>query len=441
MSVPLDRLYNYLNDVVNHDIVIYRWSPHGSKKLEDLSLLTNVDKLSTIVLPSMICHDQEPLDYHQYDSEFAKNKDSFDLLDLPIDLAQGIKDVVSHSNLQLISANSIYEKILLLHSELNSSQEEIYKNNNFLPVYYWSHGIIARDWFRHAEHDPALTKRVPKLPFLIYNRAWSGTREYRLKFAELIAKSGLSTSCKMGFSPVDTDQKYQMHKFKNSAFCIDSTNLENYFFENTSSSNASADYVSKDYQETQIEVVLETLFDDERWHLTEKSLRPIACGHPFILVATAGSLGYLRSYGFETFDGLIDETYDTIKDPVQRLQAIIYEMQRLVVEGPAIWDQLQAIADRNKQRFFSNEFHTDLINEYCDNIQSAVQTLDTYRTCKNWDLMYQIAKYCQRSNQLPVLDQVIQSLPFCVSNETKVNPMAESMPLLESVNDYIKTLK
>ena len=40
MSVPLDRLYHYLADVVNHDLVIYRWAPHGSRKLEDLQHLT-----------------------------------------------------------------------------------------------------------------------------------------------------------------------------------------------------------------------------------------------------------------------------------------------------------------------------------------------------------------------------------------------------------------
>jgi hypothetical protein len=69
--------------------------------------------------------------------------------------------------------------------------------------------------------------------------------------------------------------------------------------------------------------VLETLFDDHRWHLTEKSLRPIACGKPFVLMATPGSLQYLRQYGFKTFDGLIDETYDSIQNPKQRLQAVL----------------------------------------------------------------------------------------------------------------------
>ena len=31
MTVPLDRLYNYLESLSDHDIIIYRFYPHGSK--------------------------------------------------------------------------------------------------------------------------------------------------------------------------------------------------------------------------------------------------------------------------------------------------------------------------------------------------------------------------------------------------------------------------
>ena len=70
-----------------------------------------------------------------------------------------------------------------------------------------------------------------------------------------------------------------------------------------------------------MEIVLETLFDDQRIHLTEKVLRPLACGQPFILAATTGSLEYLKSYGFKTFDSLWDESYDQLEGP-ERWQAI-----------------------------------------------------------------------------------------------------------------------
>ena len=125
--------------------------------------------------------------------------------------------------------------------------------------------------------------------------------------------------------------------------------------------------------------MLETLFDDQRLHLTEKSLRPIACGQPFILAGTHGSLEYLRSYGFKTFDGLIDETYDTVEDPVQRLEEIVREMQRIAKldtqKKQSLYHKLKEIANYNKNHFFSDAFTTQVITEYKTNLQQALNIL------------------------------------------------------------------
>ena len=67
MSVPLDRLYNFLQSLCNRDIIIYRWTPHGSRNLGDLSPLTHAEVFSKpnilVTTPPMICHDQEPLHF------------------------------------------------------------------------------------------------------------------------------------------------------------------------------------------------------------------------------------------------------------------------------------------------------------------------------------------------------------------------------------------
>jgi hypothetical protein len=179
----------------------------------------------------------------------------------------------------------------------------------------------------------------------------------------------------MGFNREDSVD-YRQHQFQNEKFQIQRQDLEQYFFHNTSDSLASADYCTHDYQTTNLEVVLETLFDDDRLHLTEKTLRPIACGHPFILVATQGSLEYLRSYGFKTFHDIIDETYDTIADPAQRLEAVLIEMKRIATlphdDKQQVYDSLRSIANYNQQRFFSAEWHNDLINEFKQNFDSAI---------------------------------------------------------------------
>ena len=73
MSIPLDRLYHYIDhvstDICNGGLVIYRFYPHGSKKIEDILPLKSQSTLWTenMVLPNMICHDQEPLNFEMYD--------------------------------------------------------------------------------------------------------------------------------------------------------------------------------------------------------------------------------------------------------------------------------------------------------------------------------------------------------------------------------------
>ena len=61
--------------------------------------------------------------------------------------------------------------------------------------------------------------------------------------------------------------------------------------------------------------------------VTEKTFKPIAAQHPFVVYGTPGTLTYLHELGFETFGHVIDESYDHVTDSVSRLQAI-----RLVLE-------------------------------------------------------------------------------------------------------------
>ena len=396
MSVPLDRLYHYLGDCVNHDLVIYRWLPHGSRKLEDLRPLIHYSAAQEINDPIMICHDQEPVIWNFYTREEIRHQTRKNCLFVRSSSKQEghnpdwltddyVLDYMSDQHLRsLTTCINQFDLTLLLHSEQNSNQVDTFALNGFVPVYYWSHAIIAQNWFRYAEHDPTLisdTSTIQK-DFLIYNRAWSGTREYRLYFTEQLVNQQLLDSTQICFNPVD-DQHYTQHVFKNKSLQIANFSLEQHLQPTSAAATASADYVGKDYVETGIEVVLETLFDDNRWHLTEKTLRPIACGKPFILAATPGSLQYLRNYGFETFAGLIDESYDTIANSQDRLKAIIQEMKRIsALDADAkqvLYKKLHEIAQRNKQRFFNGLFD-QVIEEYRTNLDQAMVIMQQHCT-------------------------------------------------------------
>ena len=412
MSVPLDRLYYFINNIVDEDIVIYRWYPNGSKNLEDLHVLKinphYDDNIKLITeTPIMICHDQEPLFFDLYSQEqflhcYTRR--------LPADYVDSIINhpdtmaYVQHLNIRsALIIPSGFDRDLLLHSELQSKQLSLYEQHGLLGVYYWSHALIARDWFRFAEHDLKIKCYADDylFDFLLYNRAWTGTREYRLKLTELIVEHDLTSSCNMRFSTQNQSIDYRNHQFVNQRLQIVRRDLHLCFLENKTAPSASADYDSDDYQTCAIEVVAETLFDDSRLHLTEKSLRPIACAKPFILAGTAGSLDYLRSYGFQTFHPYINESYDKEKDPAKRLEMIVVEMLRIKrmnkLQKQDLWNTCKSIALFNQKYFFSDMFHTRVVNELQTNYHRAMQTCRLYHH-KN-DLRQWLSIYEQALNE------------------------------------------
>ena len=388
MSVPLDRLYHYLADCVNHDLVIYRWAQHGSRKLEDLTQLTDYPEYQRYNNPMAIFHDQEPLDYGFYTQDQVQNQVKLVYSNWLVDhvFTDSALEYISRQHLRAMTdCDNHYDLTILVHSEQRSWQVDHYSDNGFVPVYYWSHAIIALDWYRYAEHDPTLAYNLHQIQktFLVYNRAWSGTREYRLYFAQQLAMHDLTSHTQTAFAAVDNHTHYVDHVFANTKFQIHLRHLEQFYPANTANSNSSADYCGSDYAACGIEIVLETLFDDDRWHLTEKTLRPIACGKPFILAATAGSLQYLRNYGFETFADVINETYDTIADSAARLDAIIQEMKRIAgLDADAkqvLYTKLHEIAQRNKQRFFNGLFD-QVIEEYQSNLDQSMIVMQQHCT-------------------------------------------------------------
>ena len=375
MFIPVDQLHQYFDTLIDHDLVIYRFWPHGSKEIKHLTLLHGYSMFEITTNPIVICHDQEPLNYSMYQSNQIQGLwDSMAGTGWP----SGFAEFWDSRNLRSACEVNIYDQCLLLHSEQRSTNLQQYQEAGFVPVYAWSHGFIARDWYRYAEVDPLLRHHPdPTLDFNIYARAWSGSREYRLRLLAMI--TDIAHHCRVTFSARDADTHYQQYQFVNKQFDINHTDLVNFYGDSEITSNASAMYNAQHYQQCAIDVVMETLFDDDRLHLTEKILRPIACGKPFILAGTWGSLAYLRDYGFQTFGELIDESYDTVQDPVQRLQAIADVMHDIakmpVAQRSKLYQAMQTVADYNRQHFFSDDFATQLNNEYLVNMHNGLRTV------------------------------------------------------------------
>jgi hypothetical protein len=390
MSIPLDRLYHYIHDIaesVRSDyVLIYRFTPHGSKNIEDLDTLFEHDGPYAMpparTYPQIVCYDQEPLDYEFYQSSNFTRTHHW----IAEHLNGGNVPYAQPPNLRVYMDN-IYDKCILLHSEQRSTNVQQYQDSHFIPVYYWAHAVIAQDWFRFAKHVDITPNKLQK-QFLIYNRAWCGTREYRLKFVELLQQNQLINNCQTSFNPVDPEQgvHYTAHDFKNAEFAP--VNIQDTLPTTAASNCASADFTTEDYANTKFEVVLETLFDDDRIQLTEKILRPIACGHPFILVSTPGSLAYLRDYGFKTFDSIVDESYDTEPNPINRLNSIISAMKNISDWTPEQQllnqSKIKEITTYNKQHFFSEQFFNLIIDELKHNLTVALTEIEETNTSKTF---------------------------------------------------------
>ena len=88
---------------------------------------------------------------------------------------------------------------------------------------------------------------------------------------------------------------------------------------------------NKAFTETYVSLILET-FASKTNHgidISEKTTNAIRHYHPFIMHSAPGSINYLQSLGYKTFNKWWDESYDNINDNNLRRRAIIKILQNI----------------------------------------------------------------------------------------------------------------
>lgn len=75
------------------------------------------------------------------------------------------------------------------------------------------------------------------------------------------------------------------------------------------------------YDQTCFSMVAESTVRNIR-RISEKSFKPMAFRHPFVIWGEPYTLDYLRQQGFQTFDHIINESYDQVVDNQSRLEKI-----------------------------------------------------------------------------------------------------------------------
>jgi hypothetical protein len=122
------------------------------------------------------------------------------------------------------------------------------------------------------------------------------------------------------------------------------------------------------YTDTWFSLVSETVFDYPYSFRTEKIWKPILMGHPFVVAANRGYYHDLHQVGFHTFNSLIDESFDLIDRPEDRLASIISVVDDICANGPdKFWAAAQDICKYNRQRLV--EYNQEQRSQFPDNLR------------------------------------------------------------------------
>jgi hypothetical protein len=97
--------------------------------------------------------------------------------------------------------------------------------------------------------------------------------------------------------------------------------------------------------------------------ITEKTYRPIAVGHPFIVAGNNNLLKQLHALGFETFQTYFTEAYDSILEDNKRFSAVMDLAVYLSREG---FNErgVKEIVEHNKQHFWSKSVRAHVVNTW-----------------------------------------------------------------------------
>lgn len=135
------------------------------------------------------------------------------------------------------------------------------------------------------------------------------------------------------------------------------------------------------YDQTFCSVIAETSLDADKPNFSEKTFRAICHGHPFVIIGSQNSLQFLRDLGFDTYDDIFDNSYDTVATPWDRLAAVfktidlinkkdINELDQIKKElYPRRLKNRQVYQTMYDQLMLKNETLLQELNEY---VQSSI---------------------------------------------------------------------
>ena len=114
------------------------------------------------------------------------------------------------------------------------------------------------------------------------------------------------------------------------------------------------------YNNTCYSIIAETYFDSDFVFLTEKTAKPLIAKRLFVMFAGPGYLAHLHRLGFQTFDSVIDESYDLeLNDKIRWIRA--FEQVEYLCSQPQeiILQKIQPILEHNYNLFVGRDWNAE----------------------------------------------------------------------------------
>jgi len=258
--------------------------------------------------------------------------------------------------------------------------DAVCKKYNWKSHYYFFHGWAALDWYRGYDRTFLIqpwSERTIKQTFIAPNRIVAGERQHRLEMLYHIFKNNMVHNhvscpavCPAENIAVQDAVKTLTKKYPDieSVFAAQSLPI-NFAGETDHPMHSCWLSLFDESAESLLYLVTETVASGRRHHLTEKTFKPIALGMPFVIVGTRGSLEYLRSYGFRTFEGIWDESYDDAEDDVriERIASLLRSLDELSIEAKQeLFESAYEVIEHNWNHFYNGGFESVLWAELKD---------------------------------------------------------------------------
>lgn len=285
---------------------------------------------------------------------------------------------------------------ILANSEKSNLKTKLCKTEKYLDWYYFYHGFASLYWFNDFKYLPKVEHHFTKV-FISLNRLHTNYRSYRLNLINEYIKKDLIGYGNISL-PINNiefgswndeldDPNTLLPKTKLAEIKRNLNTLTNPLVVDKPDPKGflSADCGTQALEINQSalwHIVSETIFYQDKLHLTEKIFKPIATRRPFILLAAPGNLAYLKSYGFKTFDKWIDESYDKIHDPDHRICFVVEQIEKLcklnLNQLKDMHREMQNILDHNYNHFYT-DFKTLITDELLDNFKTCISIYNNGR--------------------------------------------------------------